>query len=244
MDVCRGMADRDRSRYRNGGPAGGPGARGLPVRLRADPAALPASRAQLLLRLTGDRPLAEDLAQETFVKAFRSLAGFDVTAGSPLDSPHRPQHGYRRAAAPQAPPFPSTTAAPPRSTRRPSRRRRSGRACRAPTVRWRPRWQRSGRISVRQSRCGTKTGSRFEEIGQVLGIPDATARSHVHRARKALGPPHDGRRVGPQTGDCNAGPHRVSLSRGMDEELARFTRDGEPQTKRIGTTKRMRRSER
>ncbi|HEU5162605.1 MAG TPA: sigma-70 family RNA polymerase sigma factor, partial [Thermoanaerobaculia bacterium] len=33
----------------------------------------------LIARLTGDRALAEDLAQETFVKAFRSLAAFDTT---------------------------------------------------------------------------------------------------------------------------------------------------------------------
>jgi RNA polymerase sigma-70 factor (ECF subfamily) len=29
-------------------------------------------------------------------------------------------------------------------------------------------------------------GLSFDQIGQVLGIPEATARSHVHRARKEL----------------------------------------------------------
>jgi RNA polymerase sigma-70 factor (ECF subfamily) len=29
-------------------------------------------------------------------------------------------------------------------------------------------------------------GLSFDEIGQVLGIPEVTARSHVHRARKEL----------------------------------------------------------
>ena len=29
-------------------------------------------------------------------------------------------------------------------------------------------------------------GLSFEDIGQVLGIPETTARSHVHRARKEL----------------------------------------------------------
>src|SRR6185436_355295 len=33
----------------------------------------------LIARMTKDRALAEDLAQETFVKAFRSLAAFDTT---------------------------------------------------------------------------------------------------------------------------------------------------------------------
>jgi DNA-directed RNA polymerase specialized sigma24 family protein len=29
-------------------------------------------------------------------------------------------------------------------------------------------------------------GLPFDEIGHVMGIPEATARSHVHRARKEL----------------------------------------------------------
>src|SRR5215203_1563392 len=33
----------------------------------------------LIARITGDRALAEDLAQEAFVKAFRNLAAFDTT---------------------------------------------------------------------------------------------------------------------------------------------------------------------
>jgi RNA polymerase sigma-70 factor, ECF subfamily len=33
----------------------------------------------LIARITGDRTQAEDLAQETFVKAFRNLAAFDTT---------------------------------------------------------------------------------------------------------------------------------------------------------------------
>ena len=31
-----------------------------------------------------------------------------------------------------------------------------------------------------------ESGLSFEEIAQVLGIPESTARSHVHRARKEL----------------------------------------------------------
>ena len=29
-------------------------------------------------------------------------------------------------------------------------------------------------------------GLSFDEVGHVLGVPEATARSHVHRARKEL----------------------------------------------------------
>jgi DNA-directed RNA polymerase specialized sigma24 family protein len=31
-----------------------------------------------------------------------------------------------------------------------------------------------------------ENGLSFEEISQILGVPEATARSHVHRARKEL----------------------------------------------------------
>jgi RNA polymerase sigma-70 factor (ECF subfamily) len=139
----------------------------------------------LLVRLTGDAGLAEDLAQETFVKAFRNLAAFDarrrlsswlfriahntgidalrksrptmvaIDAGEPLDEPAAPAAGD------------------------PVERRALGRALQAALAQLRP----DQRTAVVLRYEG---GQSFEEIGQVLGIPESTARSHVHRARKEL----------------------------------------------------------
>ena len=139
----------------------------------------------LLVRLTGDAGLAEDLAQETFVKAFRNLAAFDprrrlsswlfriahntgidalrksrlptvaFDAGEPLEEPVAPTSGD------------------------PVVRRALGRALDSALRQLRPD-QRTA-VVLRY-----EAGLSFEEVGQVLGIPEATARSHVHRARKEL----------------------------------------------------------
>jgi RNA polymerase sigma-70 factor (ECF subfamily) len=139
----------------------------------------------LLVRLTGDPGLAEDLAQETFVKAFRNLAAFDsrrrlsswlfriahntgidalrkrtlptvaIDSGEVTDDPAAPVSGD------------------------PVIRRDLGRALEKAMARLRPD-QRTA-VVLRYD-----AGLSFEEIGQVLGIPEPTARSHVHRARKEL----------------------------------------------------------
>ena len=114
----------------------------------------------LLVRLTGDPALAEDLAQETFVKAFRNLAAFDskrrlsswlfrIAHNTGIDAlrKSRPVTVDLDAGEPFA-----ELAAP---------------AAADPVERY-------------------ESGLSFEEIGHVLGIPESTARSHVHRARKDL----------------------------------------------------------
>ena len=143
-------------------------------------------RPVLSLSSAADRrsALAEDLAQETFVKAFRNLAAFDSTAPAlQLAVPHRPQHSHRRAAskaptvalgegaaaidAPHPlPPIRSSAGA------RTGHRRRAGDRC--------------ARTSARRSSCATRTGCRSRRSAGCSGMPEATARSHVHRARKEL----------------------------------------------------------
>ena len=148
----------------------------------------------LIARMTGDWALAEDLAQETFVKAFRSLAAFDTTRrlsswlfriahNTAIDAMRRsrPLQGAppaaldaRHATSAGAPDEPAT---PPAAD--PVERRELGRALEAALAELRP--DQRAAIVMRY-----EGGLSFDEIGTVLGVPDVTARSHVHRARKEL----------------------------------------------------------
>jgi RNA polymerase sigma-70 factor (ECF subfamily) len=139
----------------------------------------------LLVRLTGDPALAEDLAQETFVKAFRNLAAFDskrrlsswlfrIAHNTGIDALRR----FKPATVDiDAGDVAEEPAAP--SAGDPVERRALGQALQAALARLRPD-QRTVVVLRYES------GLSFEEIGQVLGIPESTARSHVHRARKEL----------------------------------------------------------
>ncbi|HSC26326.1 MAG TPA: RNA polymerase sigma factor [Vicinamibacterales bacterium] len=144
----------------------------------------------LVARIVGDRTLAEDLAQETFVKAFRSLAGFDTTRrlsswlfriahNTALDALRRSRPaGVVTSTTHQADGLPRPEpAVPPEAD--PVERQALARALDAAMNQLRPE-QRSA-IVLRYDE-----GLSFDEIGHVLGIPEATARSHVHRARKRL----------------------------------------------------------
>ena len=147
---------------------------------------------RLIARMTGDVAQAEDLAQETFVKAFRNLAAFDPTRrlsswlfriahNTALDALRRVRPVYvpidvtsglagERAgiADLSAPPAPD-----------PVERRALGKALESAISELRP----EQRVAVA---LRYEEGLSFDEIGHVLGVPEATARSHVHRARKEL----------------------------------------------------------
>ena len=144
----------------------------------------------LLVRLTGDRALAEDLAQDTFVKAFRNLAAFDVTRrfsswilriahNTGVDAVRRrriPAVSLDTAPRP-GDPAPAEPAAP--LTPDPVERVALQRALETALATLRP--DQRAAIALRY-----EEGLSFDEIGQVLRIPEVTARSHVHRARKEL----------------------------------------------------------
>jgi RNA polymerase sigma-70 factor, ECF subfamily len=143
----------------------------------------------LIARLTGDRALAEDLAQETFVKAYRSLAAFDTTRrlsswlfriahNTAVDALRRSrtQPQIEPAGADEPDPV-AIAAAPPEAD--PVEQQALGRALKAAMRHLRPD-QRTALI------LRYDEGLSFDEIGHVLAVPEATARSHVHRARKEL----------------------------------------------------------
>lgn len=145
----------------------------------------------LIARMIGDRARAEELAQDTFVKAYRNLAAFDTTRrlsswlfriahNTALDALRRsrpvevsmntfgPRLGVATTYEPAADPTPD-----------PVEREALGTAIEVALATLRPDFRAA--IVLRY-----EEGLSFEEIGHVLGVPDATARSHVHRARKEL----------------------------------------------------------
>ena len=141
----------------------------------------------LLYRLTGDSGLAEDLAQESFVKAFRNLAAFD--RGRRFSSwllriAHNTAIDFMRR---QRLPLVHVDADPP-GTRRdppapavpdPVEQKALGAAIDTAMRRLRP----EHRVAVT---LRYEEGMAFGEIAEVMGVAEATARSHVHRARKEL----------------------------------------------------------
>jgi RNA polymerase sigma-70 factor (ECF subfamily) len=144
----------------------------------------------LIARITGDRALAEDLGQETFVKAFRNLAAFDTTRrlsswlfriahNTAVDAMRRsrPPPASIDATYIASAGGPNEPAAPPAPD--PVERQELGRALEAALAELRV--DQRAAIVLRY-----ENGLSFDEIGTVLGVPEVTARSHVHRARKEL----------------------------------------------------------
>ena len=142
----------------------------------------------LLVRLTGDAGLAEDLAQETFVKAFRSLGAFDtarrlsswllrIAHNTGIDALRRQRLKtvpLETAAGDNQPLDPEAPAEPD-----PLERAALAGALDSAMQQLTP-TQRAA-MSLRY-----EEGLSFADVGQVLGMPEATARSHVHRARRTL----------------------------------------------------------
>ena len=144
----------------------------------------------LIVRMVGDRGVAEELAQESFVKAFRNLRGFDVTRR--LSSwlfriAHNTALDWLRRSRPEvvslddpeegASPGALAAAAPPAAD--PVEREALADALETAMRGLRPAYRAAVALRYEQDLS-------FEEIGQVLGVPEVTARSYVHRARKAL----------------------------------------------------------
>ena len=142
----------------------------------------------LIVRMTGDHAQAEDLAQETFVKAFRHLKSFDparrlsswlfrIAHNTTLDALRKlkPEvlelDGLRegdRHRDPAAPAVPD-----------PLEQAALGEALNQALLSLRPEYRAA--IALRYDQ-----DLPFDEIGHILGVPEVTARTYVHRARKEL----------------------------------------------------------
>jgi RNA polymerase sigma-70 factor (ECF subfamily) len=142
---------------------------------------------RLIARIVGDPAQAEDLAQDTFIKAFRNLAAFDPTRrlsswlfriahNTAIDAVRR----ARPAVVPldALPPDGAGVPAAPTGAD-PVEQAALGGALTLALARVRPEYRAA--ITLRY-----EEDLSFEAIGQILNIPTATARSHVHRARKEL----------------------------------------------------------
>ena len=140
---------------------------------------------RLIARITRDPALAEELAQDTFVKAFRSLGAFDparrlstwlfrIAHNTAIDA-------LRRARPPVVPLAGSGEGDEPAAAASPDpvEQQALGRALESAMAELRP--EARAAVTLRY-----EEGLPFEEIGQILRMPEATARSHVHRARKEL----------------------------------------------------------
>jgi RNA polymerase sigma-70 factor (ECF subfamily) len=144
----------------------------------------------LNVRLVGDRGVAEELAQESFVKAFRNLRGFDVSRrlsswlfriahNTALDWLRRSRPEVVSLDDPEEDASQGALAAAVPPAADPVEREALGHALEAAMRTLRPAHRAAVALRYEQDLS-------FEEIGQVLGVPEVTARSYVHRARKAL----------------------------------------------------------
>lgn len=147
----------------------------------------------LILRVLGergDRALAEDLAQETFVKAYLKLAGFDtsrrlsswlfrIAHNTAIDALRRLRAPARQLEAPGSVNDPPLDQAPAAAAPDPVETAALGRALESALAELRPEFRTA--IVLRY-----EEGLSYEEIAHVLGVAEPTARSFVHRARKQL----------------------------------------------------------
>jgi RNA polymerase sigma-70 factor, ECF subfamily len=138
----------------------------------------------LIARMTGDRPLAEDLAQDTFVKAFRNLRLFDPTRR--LSSwlfriAHNTTLDALRRQKPKLVELEAVRDGEPIAAAAPDAVEQAalGAALNRALLALRPAYRAAIALRYDQELS-------FDEIAHILGVPEVTARTYVHRARKEL----------------------------------------------------------
>ena len=144
----------------------------------------------LIARITGDRALAEDLAQDAFLKAYRNLSAFDakrrlsswlfrIAHNTAIDSLRRSRARTRSLEAPASAVDEAALDPPAPPAPDPVERQALGEALDRALATLRTDYRAA--ITLRY-----EEGLSFDEIAHVMSVPEATARSHVHRARKEL----------------------------------------------------------
>jgi len=147
----------------------------------------------LVLRLVRDRGLAEDLAQEAFLKAFRALSAFQserkfsswlfkIAHNTAIDHLRR----RRLVTVPLETPeregsdLLDSLAGPERESPESSVRRGDLAAALEEAVqRLRPEYRTVMELRFRE-------GLSYEEIAEITDLPMGTVKTHIHRARKAM----------------------------------------------------------
>lgn len=147
----------------------------------------------LVLRLVRDRGLAEDLAQEAFLKAFRALGSFQrdrkfsswlfkIAHNTAIDRLRRREVDTVPLETPEreGPDLLDSLAGPELQSPETSLRRGDlAAALEAAVQRLRPEYRTVMELRFRE-------GLAYEEIAEITGLPMGTVKTHIHRARKAM----------------------------------------------------------
>ncbi|MGH9330839.1 MAG: RNA polymerase sigma factor [Vicinamibacterales bacterium] len=139
----------------------------------------------LIARMVRDPALAEDLAQDTFLKAFRNLAGFDSTRKfsswlfriahhTAIDAIRRRGHGALELEGRETSPDPPVPPPPD-----PVEEAALGQALDAALGRLRPDYRMAVLLRYQE-------GCSYAEVAESMAIPEGTAKTYVHRGRKLL----------------------------------------------------------
>ena len=147
----------------------------------------------LVLRMVREPALAEDLAQEVFVKAHRALASFDpqrkfsswlfkIAHNATIDHLRRrevttvPLETPGKEGVDLLARLPAVGAETPAAA---VERRDLGRAIQRAVADLRPEYREVFLLRFQE-------GLAYDEIAEVMGLPLGTVKTHLHRARKAL----------------------------------------------------------
>ncbi|MDX1501668.1 MAG: sigma-70 family RNA polymerase sigma factor [Thermoanaerobaculia bacterium] len=146
----------------------------------------------ILLRMVRDRTAAEDLAQETFIKALNALDSFQQErkfSSWLFKIAHNRAIDHLRRASPESVPLetqdealdPLAVLAAPEAERpdRAAGRLDLRRAFQQSLARLRPSYREVVVLRFQE-------GLSYEEIAEVCDLPMGTVKTHLHRARKAL----------------------------------------------------------